>query len=224
MTHDPDIEDALLLFNYTDSPNGTLEGTPDLPTDSGMLSRSQIWTLANSHGESNPSRISTFAANYWVDDEFGALINYLKEEDMYDNTFIVLMSDHGMGAKGLLYDQGSKIVHFVRYPPLFGDNGPYIIPNDYVVSNVDLAAVIFELTSVSPPSKYTLDGISWVTDIQSYINNPTTSPTQTCCQYRFMDIHNSHAIVSNDGFQYIYRANPNSRKVDEILKYRIALN
>ena len=55
-----------------------------------------------------------------MDDHSGALMSFLETQGLYDKALVVLQSDHGMGAKGLLYEQGSRIFNFVRYPPLFG--------------------------------------------------------------------------------------------------------
>ncbi|MCI9502544.1 MAG: sulfatase-like hydrolase/transferase [Hungatella sp.] len=58
-----------------------------------------------------------------LDDQFGRLIGFLKEQGLYDNTIIVLSSDHGdmMGSHGLMgkhvwYEESVRIPFVVRVP------------------------------------------------------------------------------------------------------------
>eukprot|EP01083_Nonionella_stella_P181145 647897_1 len=202
LTHTPAIKDALLNFSFVDSPKGRLNGD-DIPSDTAMNIRSDIWHQADASSRTDPKK-ERDAALYWIDDCFAALITYLKDNDLYDKTMIVFMNDHGMQTKAMLYEGGSRIVNMVRYPPLFGTNGPHILPDDFIVSNVDIAATIFELTGVDPPNEYKLDGISWLDDVANHIRDVDSAPT--CCEYRYIDLYNSHAIVSSQ-YQYIFRAN-----------------
>merc|ERR1719295_1929779 len=110
-----------------------------------------------------------YAQFLWVDEQFGALIQFLRNKGIYDETMVVLQNDHGMDAKGMLYEQGSRIFNFVRYPPLFGTTQT-ILPSDFIVSNADLAASIFDLTGVDPPNGYVLDGRSWIDDVAAYVS------------------------------------------------------
>merc|ERR1712048_10685 len=83
---------------------------------------------------------------------------------------------------------------------------PYIMPNDFIVSNVDLAAVFFELADITPPDGYVLDGKDWTKDAARIINGGQSSG---CCTERFIDFDNSHSIITAD-YQYIWRALLNS--------------
>merc|ERR1712228_101005 len=109
---------------------------------------------------------------------------------------------------------GTRTINFVRYPPMFGRQ-QYVMPNDFVVSNVDLAPVIFELRGIRVSDEYILDGQSWIADVQRQINN-AGNVQQSCCQYRFIDQYNSHSILTAQ-YQYIYRANP--QRVDAVNWY-----
>ena len=213
LAHSPSSETSLTQFTRADSPKGKL--TTDKPDDTTMSPRAAILAKAQQLAGSDSNKLEFMAQALWTDEQFGALINYLKEKDIYDETMVVLINDHGMGAKGILYQQGSRIINYVRYPPLFGDNGPYVMPSDFIVSTVDLSAVIFEITRVNPPSNYVSDGISWIYDVQQEILAQSQSQThpQTCCKHRYLDIKNSHSIVTGD-YQYIYRANPNQVERD----------
>jgi len=129
------------------------------------------------------------------------LIRYLQKKGIYDETFIIFVNDHGMGAKGTLFEQGSRTMQFVRFPPLFGTNG-YVL-DDFITSNVDLAAVIFELSGITVDDEYGLDGQSWIGDVYERVNGINKEPA--CCEHRFIDMYNSHAIV-NQEWKYIWRA------------------
>lgn len=64
-----------------------------------------------------------YAAVSGIDEQFGRLIKYLKETGLYDNTVVVLSSDHGdmMGSHGLMgkhvwYDESIRIPFVVHTP------------------------------------------------------------------------------------------------------------
>ena len=115
---------------------------------------------------------TNYTAIYWADMQFGALIDALKRYDVYDNTYVVFQNDHGQDAKGLLYEQGTRILNFHRYPPLYGKDGPMILPEDFVTSNIDIAASIFDLAEIDLPDEYQLDGESFINDVQRALTDP----------------------------------------------------
>ena len=80
------------------------------------------------------------------------------------------MNDHGQGAKGTIYEQGSRTIQYIRYPPLFG-NESYLLPTDFITSQVDLAAVLFDLVSIEDDDRYEMDGVSWIHDVLNEIND-----------------------------------------------------
>ena len=64
-----------------------------------------------------------YAAVSGLDDQFGRLIHFLKEHGLYEDTVIVLSSDHGdmMGSHGLMgkhvwYEESIRIPFVVRVP------------------------------------------------------------------------------------------------------------
>merc|ERR1719229_1490000 len=126
---------------------------------------------------------------------------------VYDDTLVILQNDHGQIAKGLLYEQGTRIINFQRYPPLFGKDAMKTLPDDFVTSNVDLAATIFQLADVSVPSGYQMDGVSYLDDVVGALTDPAfdqVSDGEASCEYKYMDIKNSHSMVSGK-YQYIFR-------------------
>jgi len=126
---------------------------------------------------------------------------------VYDDTLVILQNDHGQIAKGLLYEQGTRIINFQRYPPLFGKDRMQTLPDDFVTSNVDLAATIFQLAGIDTPHGYQMDGVSYLDDVVSALTNPNfdqVADGEGSCEYKFMDIKNSHSMVSGK-YQYIFR-------------------
>ena len=114
-------------------------------------------------------------------------------------------------------------MNFVRYPPLFGE-AQSVLPDDFVVSNVDLTATIFDLVGATVPANYTMDGISWLDEVISavdfnvssnYANMTMSISNVSCCDYRFIDVKNSRSIVTAD-YQYIWRANGNVETADGV--------
>ena len=102
-----------------------------------------------------------------------------------------------------MYEQGSRIIQFVRFPPLFGKEQHVL--DDFITSNVDIASVIFEITGTSLDNGYDLDGTSWINDVRERIYGASSEPE--CCQQRNIDVFNSHAIVTKN-WKYIFRATP----------------
>eukprot|EP01084_Bolivina_argentea_P145785 255443_1 len=208
LTHDPDIYDALFNYSITSTPKGHLTGS-NIPNNTGMDTRDNIWNKALNTGYNTWTRLKIAAGTIWIDESLGAIIKYLKHNKIYNNTFIVYVSDHGTGAKGMIYEQGTRIIQYIRYPPLFGTSG-HILSDDFIVSTVDLASVIFELANINITTdlsmNYILDSKSWLNDVITHINENKTNISQpNCCEYRYQDIYNSHAVVNKD-FKYIFRA------------------
>ena len=105
----------------------------------------------------------------------------------------------------MLYEQGSRIINAVRYGRVWGTDR-LVLSDDFVVSNVDLAATIFDLVEADVPTKYVMDGTSWLDEVQSAINGDDTTPEDPCCEMRYIDVKQSRSIVTA-AYQYIFRAN-----------------
>ena len=114
----------------------------------------------------------------------------------------------------MLYEQGSRIINAVRYGSGFGTNR-VVLPDDFVVSNVDLAPTIFDLVNATVPTEYMMDGISWLDEVQSAINGDDTTPETPCCELRYIDVKQSRSIVTAD-YQYIWRANDDVETLGDV--------
>jgi len=105
----------------------------------------------------------------------------------------------------MLYEQGSRIINAVRYGSGFGTNR-VVLPDDFVVSNVDLAPTLFDLVGATVPTDYTMDGSSWLDEVESAVNGDDSTPDDPCCELRYIDVKQSRSIVTAD-YQYLFRAN-----------------
>ncbi len=214
LMHVPGTRQTLKEWTLRNSSKGLLSGD-EVPDDTTMRAREEIRQAAiEMSGGAISKNTEEYAQYLWLDDQFGALIDYLKSNDLYDNTAIFFVNDHGRPTKGMLYEQGSRIVQFVRYPPLFGYD-QHVLDN-FVVSNVDIAASIFDLAEITPPDEYVLDGTSFIEDALFTIDHQDTIDSMeqllsasythesTCCQYRFVEVLNSRAIYSEHHL-YLFR-------------------
>jgi arylsulfatase A-like enzyme len=100
------------------------------------------------------------AINY-VDFQLGRLIKKLKDEKLFDNTLIIITSDHGEQFKehgGLLHE--TFFEELIRVPLIF--SCPALLPKGIrrkqLVRHIDILPTILELMQLSKPSS--LDGTS----------------------------------------------------------------
>ena len=77
-----------------------------------------------------------------LDNELGIIINYLKFNNMYDNTTLIITGDHGAALppkwkmnelKFPLYEHHSRVPLIIKHNKLIGNHEPQII--DYPVSS-----------------------------------------------------------------------------------------
>ncbi len=89
-----------------------------------------------------------------VDDNIKRLLDYLKEEDLLDNTIIVYTGDQGfmLGEhdyidKRWMYDESMRMPFFVRYPEKIEAG----IRTDAIINNTDFAPTMIELAGGTTP-------------------------------------------------------------------------
>ena len=89
----------------------------------------------------------------------GGVMQELKDEGLYDDTIIMVWSDHGVGlprAKRWLYDSGTHIPLAVRIPEKFrtpnvGKPGSV---NDELISSLDFAPTVLNLAGIKIPKHF----------------------------------------------------------------------
>ena len=94
----------------------------------------------------------------WFDYAIGALVQKLKDEGIYDNTIIVITSDHGSYnyGKTTLYESGVKVPLLVHWPNGIKPNSVY----DEQVQNIDFAPTFLDLAGYKLNKKNHFDGVS----------------------------------------------------------------
>jgi len=95
----------------------------------------------------------------WFDQAVGAVVDKLKAEGIYENTIIIITSDHGNynGGKTTLYESGTKVPLMMHWPNGIKPNQEY----NELVQNIDFTPTFLELAGVklkNVPS--ILDGVS----------------------------------------------------------------
>lgn len=115
-----------------------------------------------------------FAAVTGIDTEVGRLIKYLKENDLYDDTYIVISADHGdmmashqMIAKHVWYEESQGIPFIITGPKL----SPGIC--EKVFGSADVMPTLLELLDLEIPK--TVEGVSVAQDFIKH--------TKTCDNY-----------------------------------------
>ena len=96
------------------------------------------------------------AAISGLDREFGRLIDYLKERNLYDDTLIILTSDHGdmMGSHRLIgkhvwYDESIGVPFLMRYGDRFGRGC-----RSMQFSTLNIMPTVLSAMNLPVPSKY----------------------------------------------------------------------
>jgi N-sulfoglucosamine sulfohydrolase len=102
----------------------------------------------------------------WFDLHLQRMLSYLEEIGELDNTIIIVTSDNGMPfprAKANCYEYGIHVPFAIRYPAVFPGNRVV----DDLISFIDLAPTILELTSTSSEGMLPISGKSLVHILES---------------------------------------------------------
>mgnify|MGYP000436357530 CR=1 FL=1 len=91
-----------------------------------------------------------------VDDNIGKVLRYLKENNLEENTIIVLTSDqgfylgdHGFFDKRFIYEESLRMPFMVRYPKKVKAGSV----NEDIITNVDFAPTLLELAGIQNEQK-----------------------------------------------------------------------
>jgi N-sulfoglucosamine sulfohydrolase len=83
-----------------------------------------------------------------ADDMFGALIQRIKAESVYDNTIIIFLADHGAPfpfAKTNIYRHSTRTPWMMRFPSVISPNR---IEDEHMISAIDLLPTVLELCHI----------------------------------------------------------------------------
>ena len=102
LTHAPDANDVLDDFDFYGSSKGILSGS-DVPSDTAMSSRADI-----------AASVRNGTVYVWMNDIVGALVTYLEDNGLYNETLVIFQTDNGMNDKGdFILELGSCALYSV---------------------------------------------------------------------------------------------------------------
>jgi len=128
----------------------------------------------------------------WVDSAIGALVNKLKEEGVYENTLIIVTSDHGATrfGKTTIYETGVRVPLMMHWPD--GIKGGRVY--NELVQNIDYAPTFIDLAGVEMTDEYEMDGVSLKSVLDGH--------TQQVHDHLFFEIGFARGVMTKD-WKYI---------------------
>ncbi len=129
-----------------------------------LLAKYERKAVATKDRRNDPACAATIEA---VDQNFGRIMDRLKQLNLSDNTFMIFTSDNGgtqqytpplRGGKGELYEGGIRVPLVVAGPGIKNLGGKCDAP----VSTIDLYPTLLELAGIKAPDGLSLDGVSLV--------------------------------------------------------------
>jgi len=142
-----------------------------------------------------------------VDDNLARLFDWLKAQDLYDNTVIMYTSDQGMMLgehdyidKRWMYEESMRMPFIMRYPPLIKAGST----NDYLINNTDFAPTMLALAGAEKTPSY-MQGHSF---LPSLLGQPMPGwRTATYYRYWMHLIHHdnpSHFGIRTKDYKLIF--------------------
>ena len=144
--HIPHPQESLLQGDPRMTIAGYLDKAPDV-----MPAREGIVPRVLEAGYPSETAYCT-----WLDDAIGAVVQKLKDLGVYDNTMIILMSDHQTLAKTSLYEGGVKTPLIISYPKVLDKNQT----NEQLVQNIDITPTVLDVCEVEKTYQPNIDGKS----------------------------------------------------------------
>lgn len=149
LPHSPEGEDRSWGADGRLTPEGVLEKAPSGGHPARETIRQRLDEVGIPKGKKREALL-------WLDDAIGALLNKLEETNEIDNTIIVFLSDHEMGAKGTVYQGGAHTNGFIWRKGGFKAGSEL---NDFT-NNVDFAPTLLDLAGIDDRPE-PCDGISF---------------------------------------------------------------
>jgi arylsulfatase A-like enzyme len=131
-----------------------------------------------------------------VDKAVGKMLDYLKSNDLLDNTIIIYTSDqgfylgeHGWFDKRWMYEESFKMPFMIRYPELIK---PKSVNSDLLL-NIDFAPTLLDLAGIDIPKD--MQGTSFVPQLES--NNKST--VRDAVYYHYYEFPKWHNVQPHYG-------------------------
>jgi len=133
-----------------------------------------------------------------VDDNVGRVLNYLKENNLEENTIIVLTSDqgfylgdHGFFDKRFIYEESLRMPFMVKYPEKVKAGSI----NEDIITNIDFAPTLLELAGINTTQK--MQGSSFA----SLLEGNTPEDWQEAMYYHYYEFPYWHHVQPHYGIR-----------------------
>ena len=133
-----------------------------------------------------------------VDDNIGRVLNYLKENNLEENTIIVVTSDqgfylgdHGFFDKRFIYEESLRMPFMVKYPGKIKAGSV----NEDIITNIDFAPTLLELAGISTTQK--MQGTSFV----PVLEGNTPKDWQDAMYYHYYEFPFWHHVQPHYGIR-----------------------
>ena len=146
-------------------------------------------------------------ANYYdeitrFDHYIGEVVNELKVQGEYENTYIIVMADNGRPfphSKTRLNNQGVKTPFIVHHPRSIKSNKK----SNSLISAVDIASTILDIAGITPSESF--QGNSFL----NIINNPELKfRNYVFAEHNWHDYESYQRMVRNEKYLYIKNSRP----------------
>ena len=133
-----------------------------------------------------------------VDDNIGRVLTYLKENNLEDNTIIVVTSDqgfylgdHGFFDKRFIYEESLRMPFMVKYPERIKAGSV----NEDIITNIDFAPTLLELAGITTTQK--MQGTSFV----PVLEGNTPKDWQDAMYYHYYEFPFWHHVQPHYGIR-----------------------
>jgi len=133
-----------------------------------------------------------------VDDNVGRVLDYLKENNLEENTIIVVTSDqgfylgdHGFFDKRFIYEESLRMPFMVKYPGKIKAGSV----NEDIITNIDFAPTLLELAGISITQK--MQGTSFV----PVLEGNTPKDWQDAMYYHYYEFPFWHHVQPHYGIR-----------------------
>lgn len=133
-----------------------------------------------------------------VDDNLGRFFQFLKDEDMYENTIIIysadqgmMLGEHDMVDKRWMYEESMRMPFIIHYPKGFKGGKR----SDAIINNTDFAPTMIDLAGGEVPEK--MQGRS----IQPILKKGVPADWRTATYYRYWMHLTHHDIPGHFGIR-----------------------
>ena len=133
-----------------------------------------------------------------VDDNVGRVLTYLKENNLEENTVIVVTSDqgfylgdHGFFDKRFIYEESLRMPFMVKYPERIKAGSV----NEDIITNIDFAPTLLELAGITTTQK--MQGTSFV----PVLEGNTPKDWQDAMYYHYYEFPFWHHVQPHYGIR-----------------------